>query len=116
MDVAFWICSILLICEFVMAPINLWTGKTMHNFTHFTGLSPRVATNVFAPVKLVGAVLLIVGLFERKVAAAGAAVIGVVCLAYLIRLASPKRRDASGLGAFGFGLACCAIVFVVAFR
>jgi hypothetical protein len=29
MIVAIWVLSILLIAEFVMAPINLWTGRIM---------------------------------------------------------------------------------------
>jgi hypothetical protein len=39
MTIAVWILSLLLIAEFVMAPINLWTGRTMLLFTKFTGLS-----------------------------------------------------------------------------
>jgi hypothetical protein len=40
----------------------------MPNFTRFTGLSPAIARTVFAPVKLLGAVLLAIGL---GIAAAG---------------------------------------------
>ena len=47
--------SVLLIAEFVFAPINLWTGRTMANFTRFTGLSPRFATRILAPLKLLTA-------------------------------------------------------------
>jgi hypothetical protein len=32
--------SLLVIAEFVMAPINLWTGRTMPLFTRFTGYAP----------------------------------------------------------------------------
>lgn len=105
------ICSILLIAEFIMAPINLWTGKTMPNFTAFTGLSPAMARTIFAPLKLVGALLLIAGFWQAKIAAAGAGILGFICLVYLVRLSGRDRRDPSGIGAFAFGLACAAIVF-----
>jgi hypothetical protein len=36
MTVAVWILSLLLIAEFVMAPVNLRTGRTMPLFTRFT--------------------------------------------------------------------------------
>jgi len=52
MTIAVWTLSLLSIAEFTFAPLNLWTGRTMPNFTRFTGLPPRVATQVFAPVKL----------------------------------------------------------------
>ena len=48
MTIAVWFLSLLLIAEFVMAPINLWTGRTMPLFTRFTGFPPEVATRVFA--------------------------------------------------------------------
>jgi hypothetical protein len=55
--VAVWILSLLLIAEFVMAPVNLWTGRTMPLFVRFTGYPRSVATRVFAPVKLASAAL-----------------------------------------------------------
>ena len=100
MTIAAIILSVLLIAEFVMAPINLWTGRTMPLFTKFTGHSPDVARKVFAPVKLVGALAVAVGLFVRPVSIVGAAILTAVCGYYLIRLAAPARRDPSGVFAF----------------
>jgi hypothetical protein len=98
--VAIWILSLLLIAEFVMAPINLWTGRTMPLFTKFTGFSPTVARRVFAPVKLAGAVLIGIGLAVPAASAAGAAVIAGICAVYLTRLARPGRSGSSGVAAF----------------
>jgi uncharacterized membrane protein YphA (DoxX/SURF4 family) len=100
MTVVIWILSLLLIAEFVMAPINLWTGRTMPLFTKFTGFSPSTARLAFAPVKLVAAVLVAIGLAYRPASVAGAALTTAVCLLYLIRLAAPGRRDLSGVAAF----------------
>jgi uncharacterized membrane protein YphA (DoxX/SURF4 family) len=97
--------SVLLIAEFVMAPINLWTGRTMPMFEKFTGHSPEVARKVFAPVKLLGAALVLVGIFVRPLSVAGSGLLSLVCLYYLARLAAPGRRDRSGVFAFVlFGL------------
>ncbi len=113
MTAVMWIFSVLLIAEFVMAPINLWTGKTMHNFTNFTGLQPGVARTVFAPVKLVGALLLAIGLAVHPLGVAGAVVIAVVCGAYVILLAAPGRRDRAGLGFFAVGLIMAVVLALV---
>jgi hypothetical protein len=92
--------SVLLVAEFVMAPINLWTGRTMPMFTKFTGHSPRTARLVFAPVKLAGAALVAAGLAAKPLSVAGAALLTAVCAYYLLRLAAPARRDGSGAAAF----------------
>jgi hypothetical protein len=98
--VAVWILSLLLIAEFVMAPINLWTGRTMPLFTRFTGYAPAVATRVFSPVKLASAALVAIGLALPPAGLAGAAIITGVCALYLIRLAAPGRRDVTGIAGF----------------
>jgi uncharacterized membrane protein YphA (DoxX/SURF4 family) len=100
MTVAIWILSLLLVAEFVMAPINLWTERTMPLFTKFTGFAPGIAKRVFAPVKLTSAVLIAVGLAFAPAGVAGAAITAAVCVVYLIRLAAPGRRDPSGVAAF----------------
>jgi len=105
MIVAIWILSLPLIAEFVMAPVNLWTWRTMQNFTAFTGLHPSLARSVFAPVKLLGAVLLAAGLAVAAAGLAGAVIIAAVCAAYVLLLAAPGRRDPAGLIFFGAGLA-----------
>jgi hypothetical protein len=102
--VVLWVLSLALVAEFVMAPINLWTGRTMGNFTSFTGLAPAVATRGFAPVKLVGAVLIAVGLFVPAAGVAGATLIAVVSVIYLVRLAAPGRRSRAGIAAFALTL------------
>lgn len=100
MIIATWILSLLLVAEFVMAPINLWTGRTMPLFTRFTGFPPAVARRVFAPVKLIGAVLVGIGIAVPALGLVGAVIITIVCVGYLIRLSAPARRDGSGIAAF----------------
>lgn len=100
MMIAVWVLSVLTVAEFVMAPINLWTGRTMPLFTRFTGFPPVVARRVFAPVKLVSAVLVAIGIAVPVCGVIGAAILSAVCLLYLIRLAAPGRRDGSGIAGF----------------
>ena len=100
MIVAIWVLSILLVGEFVMAPVNLWTGRTLPAFTRFTGYSPLVARRAFAPVKLVAAILVAAGLGLRAAGVAGAAIATAICAIYLSRLAAPDRRDRAGIAAF----------------
>ncbi len=52
MTTAIWTLSLLSVAEFTFAPLNLWSGRTMPNFTRFTGLPRRLATRVFVPAKL----------------------------------------------------------------
>lgn len=112
MTVAIWVCSLVLIAEFVMAPINLWSGRTLLAFTTFTGFRPLTARWVFAPVKLAGAVLVGAGLALRPFGIAGAIVMCAVCAVYLIRLSASGRRDPAGLAGFilfgGFAVALLA--------
>lgn len=111
MTVAIWILSLLLLAEFVMAPINLWTGRTMANFTTFTGFAPHIAQRVFAPVKLAAAVLVAVGLILRPFGIAGAALTIGICLLYLVRLADRGRRDRAGIAGFTiFGMLALALL------
>ncbi|HJP72908.1 MAG TPA: hypothetical protein VJ914_01490 [Pseudonocardiaceae bacterium] len=117
MIVAIWILSILLIAEFVMAPINLWTGRTMPLFRRFTGFEPVVAQRVFAPVKLVSAVLVAVGIAVPVVGLVGAVIVTGVCSVYLVRLAAPGRRDRSGIAGFGlFGAWAVALLVLQLLR
>jgi hypothetical protein len=105
--------SALLIAEFVFAPINLWTGRTMANFTRFTGLPPRFATRFLAPLKLLTAVLLIAGLAVAALSIAGAVVTLAICAFYLVRLAHPRRRDPAGVAGFAiFGTLALALLLV----
>lgn len=117
MTIAIWILSGLLIAEFVMAPINLWTGRTMPMFTRFTGFAPAVATRVLAPVKLAGAVLIAIGLAVPAAGLAGAAIITGICALYLVRLAAPGRRDPMGMAGFAlFGAWAVALLVLLALR
>jgi hypothetical protein len=111
--IAIWIFSLVLVAEFVLAPINLWTGRTLPAFTTFTGLTTPVARRVFAPVKLVSAALVAVGLALRPASIAGACAVIAVSAAYLIRLAAPGRRDPAGLVGFGLFGACAAALLVI---
>lgn len=111
MTIAIWILSVPLIAEWVMAPVNLWTGRTMPLFARFTGFSPPVARRVFAPAKAVAAMLLAAGLALRPLGIAGAALSVAIGAVYLIRLAAPGRRAADGIGAFGlFGALAAALL------
>ena len=100
MTTAVWILSLLLVAEFVPAPVNLWTGRNLPLFQRFAGFAPEVATRVFAPVELLGAVLVAFGPTVPAAGLAGAAVLSAGCAVYLVRLAVPGRRDASGIFAF----------------
>jgi uncharacterized membrane protein YphA (DoxX/SURF4 family) len=111
MTVATWILSLLLVAEFVMAPINLWTGRTMANFTTFTGYPPRIARRVFAPVKIAAAAFVAVGLVLRPFGIAGAAFTVTIFLLYLVRLAGRGRRDRAGIAGFStFGMLALALL------
>lgn len=110
MTVALWICSLPLIAEFAVAPFNLWSGRTLPTFARFTALPSYLATRVFAPLKLVGALLLAAGLASRGPGVVGAGLIALISGAYLVRLAAPCRRHADGLVAFGL---CMALVLAV---
>lgn len=117
MIIAIWILSVLSIAEFVMAPINLWTGRTMPLFTKFTGFQPTVARRIFAPVKLISAILVGVGLAVPIFGVVGAAVLTGVCLLYLVRLGAPGRRDGSGIAGFGlFGAWAIALLVLQLLR
>lgn len=104
MTLLLWICSVPLIAEFAFAPFNLWSGRTMPNFTRYTGMPPALARNVLAPVKLLGALLLALGLAFAGAGVGGAGVIALVSCFYLWRLAGRGRRHADGLAAFGLTL------------
>jgi hypothetical protein len=110
---AIWALSLLLVAEFVMAPINLWTGRTMPAFITFTGFSPATARRVFAPVKLASAVLVALGVALHPAGIAGAAVATAVCAAYLIRLAAPSRRSPAGLAGFLLFGGCAAALLAI---
>jgi hypothetical protein len=105
-----WDLSLLLVAEFVMAPINLWTGRTLPAFTGFT---PATARRIFAPVKLAGAVLVALGLALRAAGIAGAAAVTAVCAVCLIRLLAPQRRSTAGLAGFLLFGACAAVLLAM---
>jgi hypothetical protein len=111
MTAAVWVLSLLLVAEFVFAPVNLWTGRTMANFVRFTGLPPRFASRLLAPVKLTTALVLAAGLAVRAASIAGAAAAVAISCFYLVRLAQPGRRDPAGLAGFLiFGGMACALL------
>jgi hypothetical protein len=113
MSAAAVVLSVPLIAEFSFAPINLWTGRTMPNFTRFTGLDPRVATRVLAPVKLLTAAALAAGLAVSAASIAGASLTLAICAFYLLRLSAPRRRDPTGVAGFAiFGALALALLLV----
>jgi hypothetical protein len=117
MIVTIWILSVLLIAEFVIAPINLWTGRTMPLFTRFTRFSPTVARRVFAPTKLAAATLIAIGLAVPAAGVAGAAVTAGTCAVYLLQLARPGHHECSGVAAFAlFGSSALALLVLQILR
>lgn len=100
MGVAASVLSGVLSLEFIFAPFNLWSGRTMPNFTRFTGLPERAATQLLAPMKLITAALLVAGVFVPAASVAGAILTIAICCFYLARLAHPSRRDPAGLAGF----------------
>lgn len=104
MTAAIWLCSLPLIAEFLVAPFNLWSGRTMPNFARFTGFPSSVATRLFAPVKLASALLLMLGLALGAVGAVGAGIVALISAIYLARLTAPGRRHVDGIAAFGLTL------------
>lgn len=113
MTVAAIVLSVPLIAEFLFAPVNLWTGRTIGNFVRFTGFDPRVGRTVFAPVKLLTAGLLTAGLAVSRLGLAGAASAVAISVLYLIRLAGPSRRDPAGILGFAvFGLLAAALLLM----
>jgi hypothetical protein len=86
--------------EWAFAPFNLWSGRTLENFVRFTGFEPRVATHLFAPVKLAVAGLLMAGVAAPALSVAGAAGTVLISLVYLARLLAPGRRDPAGVVGF----------------
>lgn len=108
------ILSIPLILEFLFAPMNLWTGRTIENFVSFTGFDARLGTTIAAPLKLASALALIVGCFVREVSLAGAMLALVISIFYLVRLLDHRRRDSAAL--VGFALFAALAAGVVALR
>jgi hypothetical protein len=92
--------SVPLILEFVFAPANLWTGRTIGNFVRFTGFDPRIGRTLFAPVKLTAAALLTAGLAVRELSIAGAGLALAISIVYIMRLLDRQRRDPAGLIGF----------------
>ena len=107
------ILTLLLAAEFVFAPINLWAGRTMPKYRRFTGLPDAFATRVLAPIKLITAVALLVGLgYHPARLAGGMAALAISCF-YLVRLSYPLRRDMAGLAGFTiFGTMAAALVAI----
>lgn len=114
MTIAAVIVTLLLAAEFSFAPFNLWSGRTMGNFTTYTGLPARFATRFLAPVKLVDALLLVTGLFLRPASIAGAVLAIAISCFYLVRLAARGRRDPAGLT--GFTVFCALACALLALR
>jgi hypothetical protein len=105
--------SVPLILEFVFAPVNLWTGRTIGNFVRFTGFDPWIGKTFFAPVKLATAVLLAAGLAVRDLSIAGAASALALSALYIVRLLGRTRRDPAGLLGFTlFGALAAALLAV----
>ncbi|MGH3025320.1 MAG: hypothetical protein ACRDLR_02620 [Gaiellaceae bacterium] len=102
-----------LILEFVFAPINLWTGRTIGNFVRFTGFDPAIARVLFAPAKLVTAALLAGGMAVRDLSLAGGTAALAISCVYIARLLERPRRDPAGLFGFSlFGLLAAALLVV----
>jgi hypothetical protein len=74
---------------------------------------PLILEFVFAPIKLITAALLVVGVFIRGIGIAGASIALAISALYLARLSARGRRDPAGLVGFGlFGLLAAALLAV----
>jgi hypothetical protein len=99
---------LLLVAEFVMAPINLWTGWTLPAFTAFTG-SPPPPLGASSPLSNWPAPSWSRSAWRcARAGIAGAAAMTAVCAVYLIRLLAPQRRSTAGLAGFLLFGACAA--------
>jgi hypothetical protein len=117
MTAAVIVLSALVALEFLFAPVNLWTGRTMDNYRRFTGLSDTFATRWLAPAKLAVAVLVLIGLWWRPIGIVGAAAALAICGFYLVRLAAAGRRHKDGVAAFVlFGLLAAGLLVVRVIR
>lgn len=117
MTVATYALSAPLIAESLLAPLNLWRGRTIGNWYRFTGLDARIAHRLAAPAKLTTAALLIAGLVVRSFGVVGAAAALAIAVFYLVRLAYPGRRAADGIVAFTlFGLIAGALLAIQLLR
>lgn len=117
MTVLVYVLSAPLVLEFLFAPFNLWSGRTIENWVRFTGLEPQVARLAAAPFKLATAVTLAVGLLWPVAGEAGAAATIAVSAFYLLRLAASGRRAKDGLAAFTLtGVLAVALLVVQAVR
>lgn len=94
-----WILSILLILEFVFAPVNLITGRNAPLFTEFTGIESRTAMLVVAGLDALGALLVAIGLFAPKVSVAGAVLLTALCGWYIVMMV---LNGHFGMGMIGF--------------
>jgi hypothetical protein len=112
--IAVVVVTLLLTAESSFAPFNLWSGRTMGNFTSYTGLPPRSATHFLAPVKLAAALVLAAGLFLRPASIAGAVLAIAISGFYLVRPAATGRRDPAGLT--GFTVFCALACALLALR
>lgn len=105
--------AVLLAAEFVVAPINLWSGRTIAVYRRYTGLPIWFAQWVLAPLKAATAMALLVGLAWRTTSVVGAAASTAVCVFYLVRLARPGGREGTGVVAFGlFGALSLALLLL----
>ncbi len=95
----------------MFAPVNPWTGGRWKSTAVTRGLPAWFATRVLAPVKLVTALSLDIGLAVGAFGIAGAALALAVSCFYLVRLARPGRRDPAGLAMFAvFGVLPAALL------
>ena len=107
--------AVVLAAEYVFAPINLWTGRTLAVYRRYTGLPVQFARWALAPVKLATAAMLLLGLMWQRAAVARAAVSIAICLFYLFRLARPGGRDGTRIAAFSiFGAPSVALLVLQA--
>ena len=115
MIVGVWLLSVVLVAEFIMSPINFWAGRAQNlaYFRQFTGWPDRTARVVFAPLMLVGAVLIAAGIPWPPAAMAGSALIFAVCATFLLRLAAANRRAPIGIGAYVLFGACAAVLLLI---
>jgi hypothetical protein len=91
--------SVLLILEFGFAPVNLIDGHNAPLFREYTGIHSHTGLVVVAWIDGIGAALVALGLFSRRVGIAGAGLLSALCAWYLVMILG-HGANAGGLAGF----------------
>jgi hypothetical protein len=91
--------SILLILEFSFAPVNLIDGHNAPLFREYTGIQGHGGLVAVAWIDGIGAALVAIGLFSRRISIVGAGLLSALCAWYLVMILG-HGANAGGLAGF----------------